>query len=91
MEIFKALKSSGNINLTSETFTACIHTIGAVLELAHYLIDDGSIENVLTGMLMSDPLEGHFEWYQQTNGGKFYMLIKQLLFAEKKICCLTLR
>ena len=90
VEIFKAWKSSGNIGLTSETFTACIHTIGAIVELAHYLIDDSTIEYVLTGKLMSDPLEGRFGWYRQTNGGNFFMSVKQLLFAEKKIRCLAL-
>ena len=34
VEIFKAWKSSGNIGLASETFTVCIHTIGAILELS---------------------------------------------------------
>ena len=72
VEIFKAWKLSGNIGLTSETFTACIHTIGAILELAHYLTDDGSIEYVLTGKLMSDPLEERFGWYQQANGSNFF-------------------
>ena len=84
VEIFKAWKSSGSIGLTSETFTACIHTIGAILKLACYLIDDGSIEYVLTGKLMSDPLEGRFGWYRQANGGNFYKSVKQIL-AEKKI------
>ena len=31
VKIFKAWMSSGNIGLTSETFTACIHTIGATV------------------------------------------------------------
>ena len=46
VEIVKAWKPTGNIGLTSKTFTACFHTIGAVFEPAHYLIDDGSIEYV---------------------------------------------
>ena len=39
---------------------------------------------------MSDPLEGRFGWYRQTNGGNFFVSTKQLLHSEKKIRCLSL-
>ena len=34
---------------------------------------------------MSDPLEEPFGWYRQTNGGNFFVSVKQLLHSEKKI------
>ena len=34
---------------------------------------------------MSDPIEGRFGWYRLVNGGNFYMSVKQVLHAEKKI------
>ena len=39
---------------------------------------------------MSNSLEGRFEWYRQTNGGNFFVSLKQLLHFEKKIRCLSL-
>ena len=39
---------------------------------------------------MSDPLEGRFGWYRQANGGNFFMSVRQVLLAEKKIRCLSL-
>ena len=46
--------------------------------------------HVLLGKYMSDPIEERFGWYRQANGGNFFMSIKQLLLAEKKIHTLSL-
>ena len=89
-EIFVSWKQSRFLGLTTETFTACIQTMGAVSELAEYLIEKHGLSYVLPGKLLSDPIEGRFGWYRQVNGGNFYMSVKQLLEAEKKIRALTL-
>jgi len=89
-DILEQWKKSGNIGLTPETFIACIQSIGAIPELAKYLIEKHDFKYVLTGKLMSDPLEGRFGWYRQTNGGNFFMSVKQLLQSEKTIRCLSL-
>ena len=39
---------------------------------------------------MSDPIKGRFGWYRQVNGGNFYMSVKQVFQAEKKIRSLSL-
>ena len=39
---------------------------------------------------MPDPLEGQFGGYRQTNGGNFFVSVKQLLHSEKEIRCLSL-
>ena len=89
-EIFIKWKLSRTAGLTSETFTACIQTMGAIPELATYLQERHGFSYVLTGKFMSDPIEGRFGWYHQVNGGNFFMSVKQVLEAEKKIRSLSL-
>ena len=88
--IFEKWKKSRNAGLTSETFMACIQTMRAVTEMVEYLQDRHGFTYVLSGKLMSDPIEGRFGWYRQSNGGNFYMSVKQVLTAEKKIRCISL-
>lgn len=88
--IFEDWKQSGLSGLTSETFVACTQTIGAIPDLVKYLYAHHEIEYVLPGKLLSDPIEGRFGWYRQVNGGNFYVSVKQILLAEKKIRCLSL-
>ena len=88
--IFEKWKKSRNAGLASETFMACIQTMRAVTEMVEYLQDRHGFTYVLSGKLMSDPIEGRFGWYRQSNGGNFYMSVKQVLTAEKKIRCISL-
>ena len=44
----------------------------------------------LPGKFMSDPIEARFGWYRQASGGNFFMSVKQLMLAEKKIRALSL-
>ena len=60
------------------------------MELAEYLLDYHGFKYLLSGKLMSDPIEGRFGWHRQLNGGNFFMSVKQVLEAEKKIRCLSL-
>ena len=39
---------------------------------------------------MSDSIEGWFRWYRQVNGGNFYLSVKEVFHAEKKIRKLSL-
>ena len=89
-EIFIEWRKSGRSGLTNETFTACIQTITTLPKLAAHLMQSHGFNYVLSGKFMSDPIEGRFGWYRQVNGGNFFMSIKQLLEAEKKIRCLSL-
>ena len=89
-DIFVKWKISGTSVLTSETFTACIQSMGAVHDLAIYLQYTHGFSYLLTGKFLSDPIESRFGWYQQVHGGNFYISIHQILQAEKKICCLSL-
>ena len=90
IDILTQWMKSGNMGLTTETFLACIQTMKGVLSLATYLHHTHGFKYLLTGKVMSDPLEARFGWYRQANGGNFFMSVKQLLFAEKKIRCLSL-
>ena len=64
--------------------------MGAIPELAEYLIQKHGLSFVLPGKFMSDPIEARFGWYRQLSGGNFYISVKQLFEAEKKIRTLTL-
>ena len=88
--IFQEWRQTGKPGLTTETFTACIQSMTAIPELAKHLLERHGIHYVLTGKLMSDPLEGRFGWYRQTNGDYLFVYVKQLLPSEKKIRCLSL-
>ena len=57
-------QQSRNAGLTSETFMACIQTMRAVTEMVQYLQDKHGFIYVLSGKLMSDPIEGRFGWYR---------------------------
>ena len=88
--IFQERRQTRKPGLTAETFTACIQSMTAIPELAKHLLERHGFHYVLTGKLMSDPLEGRFGWHYQTNGGNFFVSVKQLLHSEKKIRFLSL-
>ena len=89
-KLFVAWKNSGCSGLTDQTFLACIQTMTAIRDLAQYLHQKLQLSYILPGKFTSDPIEGRFGWYRQANGGNFYMSIKQLMEAEKKIRTLSL-
>ena len=78
VKIFQEWRKSGKAGLTSEIFMASIQSMKAVPQLAAHLLERHGFQYVLTGKLMSDPLEGRFGWYRQTNGGNFFISVKQL-------------
>ena len=88
--MFVSCGDSKNAGLTRETFFACIQTIGAIPDLAMYLQEKHGFSYLLTGKLTSDPTEGRFEWYRHVNGGNYFICVKQLIQAEKKIRVLNL-
>ena len=81
---------SKNAGLTQETFLACIQMMGMIPDLVMYLQEKHGFSYLLMGKLTSDPTEGRFGWYRQVNGRDYFMCIKQLIQAEKKIRVLNL-
>ena len=73
LAIFSQWKASGQLGLTAETFSACIyHWSQCFLDLApHWQVYE--FINVLSRKFISDPIEGPFGWYSQTNAGNLYM------------------
>ena len=69
--VFQKWKKSDKAGLTNETFAACLQSMGALPDLAAYLHSKHNIDYVLSGKLMSDPLEARFWWYRQVSGGNF--------------------
>jgi len=89
-DAFVKWKMAGTSSLTSETFTACIQSTGAIYDLSIYLLQMHGFSYVITGKFLSDPIEGRFGWYRQVHGANFYISIRQVLPAEKIIRCLNL-
>lgn len=87
--LLESWKSSKRSGLTAETFLACTHTTRTLPLLAMHLIEHHGFQYVLLGKFMSDPIEARFGWYRQMNGGNFFMSLRQLLDAEKKIRVLS--
>ena len=58
--------------------------------MAQYLIQQHNFSYVLLGKLQSDPIEGRFGMYRQLNGASYFVSVRQILLAEKKIRVLNL-
>ena len=86
----KQWKVSQRPGLTKETFVAWIHTLSGLADLAVYLLKKHNFNYVLLGKFQSDPLEGRFGIYRQLNGASFFMSVRQVLLAEKKVRVLNL-
>ena len=82
--------SGKNCALTAETTLAIELTFKSVALLAQHLIESQRMDCVLLGKFGSDPLEKRFGWFRQLSGANFYISVKQLLEAEKKIRILGL-
>ena len=67
------------------TFFVTTLALESIVACCRYLITQHNFTFVLTGKLQSDPIEGRFGWYRRLNGANFFMSVKQLLEAEKKI------
>lgn len=83
--------AGGKVNgLTSETALANSLTFEAVVKLARYLINQKKLNTVLLGKFGSDVIEKRFGWFRQLSGANFYVSVKQILEAEKRIRVLGL-
>ena len=78
-------QESGERGLTKETFLAMKQTCAALADMAEYLIERADFIYVLLGQAESDPIEKRFGWYRQLSGGNFFISVRQILEAEKKI------
>ena len=45
---------------------------------------------MLSGIFTSDPIEDRFGWYHQVNDNNFFISVKLLFEAEKKVHTLSL-
>ena len=88
--VFALWKQSGLPGLSKATFSAWIVTLHGLADLAVHLIQNHGFSYVLLGKLQSDALEARFGIYRQLNGASFFMSIRQVLHAEKKIRVLNL-
>ncbi|QQP40436.1 Putative LOC101234561, partial [Caligus rogercresseyi] len=83
-------QKSGLRGLTDETFLATKHTSLALADLIEYVLEDDNFVYVLPSMFQSDPIEKRFGWYRQLSGGNYFISVRQILEAEKKIRVLSL-
>lgn len=77
--------SSSRYSFSSETGLAWSQTLRAICALCIDLVNNHGFSYVLTGKLLSDPIEARFGCYRQMAGANYYMSMRQLLDAEKKI------
>ena len=85
VQYLKMWEDSGERGLTKETFLATKQTCAALADMAEYLIEREDFIYVLLGQAESDPIEKRFGWYRQLSGGNFFISVRQILEAEKKI------
>lgn len=84
-EWLRVWKNSTKSGLSRETFLAVEHTCRSVAELSEYLISNFDFNFVLTGKLLSDPIEKRFGYYRQLSGANNFVSIRQVLENEKNI------
>uniref|UniRef100_A0A0B7BS26 Uncharacterized protein n=3 Tax=Arion vulgaris TaxID=1028688 RepID=A0A0B7BS26_9EUPU len=85
---------NSNGKLTRETYSALLHSVTVMIELAEYSFSTLNIEFILFGKLQTDNLEARFGEYRQLSGSNYLVSVKQILEAEKKLkiyslLCLT--
>jgi len=90
LEFLRKWQFSQQPCLTKQTFTAVAHSTQALIHVVQYLLDRLGFNYVLLGSIQSDPLEERFGWYRQLAGGNYYLSLRQVLEAERKIKTLSL-
>ena len=82
-------KQSPAFTLTSPTSSAFIVTLRAQAHLVDELLEEG-YSFVLTGRLQSDPIERRFSQYRQMCGGRFLVILREVLNSERILACRSL-
>ena len=78
------------MSLTPQTTLANELTFVGMANLATYLIENKGMSKVLLGKFSSDPIEKRFGQFRQLSGANFFISVRQLLDAEKRIRILSL-
>ncbi|QQP39506.1 Putative LOC101234561, partial [Caligus rogercresseyi] len=73
------------LGLSKETFLCAIQTSKAMPKLIVHLLEKEGMDYVLTGKICSDPIEKRFGDYRMLGGSNYYVSVRQILEAEKKI------
>ena len=77
--------------LTNETFIALSHTIKTVLILIPNLLQPHNLKYILLSKFQTDNLENHFGLYRQLSGCNYLILVKDVIYSERKLkikdCC----
>jgi len=89
-DMLEEWKRCGGKGLSNETFAAWILTLRSLASIAVHLIETHNFKYVLFGKLQSDQLEGRFGIYRQVNGASYFVSVRQILQAEKKLRVLNL-
>ena len=84
-DLLEKWQTSRRAGFTDPTFTAWIQTLRALSCLCSDLLNNCDFKYVLTGKLLSDPLEARFGCYRQMSGANYLLSVKQLFESEKKI------
>lgn len=79
---WQRLKSPG---FSSQTFFALINCCETLADVSEFLFSKHSFNRILLGRFVSDWIERRFGRYRQFHGGNFFVSVRQILEAEKKI------
>ena len=83
-EAFVQWKSSRNSGLTHETFAACIQSMGAIPELAFYLIRNHGFHYDLPGKFMSDPIKRMIRLVSANQRWELFYVFQTVAAIRKK-------
>ena len=75
---------------SNETFFAITQILDVIPKLVIDLLCKSNYSFVLTEKFQSDPIERRFSRYRQYHGGSYYISVRQIFDAEKKIKISTL-
>lgn len=89
-DFFQRWEESKLPGLTAPTFLAVKSCSSTLADLAEHLFSHHSFPYVLPGRLVSDWIEQRFGRYRQFHGGNYYISVRQIFQAEKKIRVSTL-
>ena len=78
------------MSLTPQTTLANELTFAGMANLATHLLKNKGMNKVLLGKFSSDPIEKRFGQFRQLSGANFFISVRQLLDAEKRIRILSL-
>ena len=78
-------KKAKNLALSDETFLAWTQTLSASANFSQYIVEKHQFKCVFMGEFQSDPPEDCFGVHRQPNGASYFICVRQVVFAKKRL------